>query len=210
MVAPVFKFKPSSKMSLSSREEKLALGVFVVLALGALSVGTSRIRAWRAALWEKETVVETREVEARELRNGGALWEGRHQWVKDSLPQHVNDGEARSGLVSAVQDAAKAHSVSLQGQKLIDPDSVEAAAETLQASADRPQGFALQVTASGDLKSLVLWWQELLEPQRFRQINFLKVTPDDDNAGMLRCSVEIWQWYQLETEASQKALSAAP
>jgi hypothetical protein len=197
-------------MSLSSREEKLALGVFVVLALGALTIGTSRIRAWRAALWEQESAVETREVEARELRNGGTLWEERRQWVLDSLPKYTNDGEARSSLVSVVQDAAKAHSVSLQGIKIIDPDASEHPREEAEAVADRPNGSALQVTASGDLKSLVFWWQELLQPEHFRQINFLKVTPEDDNTEVLRCSVEIWQWYRLAPDSPGKDLSVAP
>lgn len=189
-------------MSLSSREEKLALGVMIVLVLGGLSVATSRVRAWRTSLAEQETIVETRELEARELRNGGVLWEERRRWIAGSLPAHPNDGEARSSLVSAVQEAARAHSVSLQSQKLIDPDAEgKTDEETAPKMENQPKGFALVVTASGDLKNLVMWWHELLRPDCFRQINFLKVIPEDDSSEMLRCSVEIWQWYRLSTES---------
>ncbi len=196
-------------MSLSSREEKLALAVFVVIALGALTVGTTRIRAWRGELWEQESEVEAREVEARELRDGGAVWEERRRWIEESLPRHVNDGEARSGLVSAVQTSAGRHSVTLQNQKLIDPEeSAKPGGEEF--SGNRPSGFALQVTATGDLQNLVLWWQELLQPEHFRQINFLKVIPEDDTSNELRCSVEIWQWYQLAPESTGEVLSVSP
>jgi len=197
-------------MSLSNREEKLALGVFVVLALGALSLATSRVRVWRATLWEQEATVESREVEARELQNGGELWEERRRWVMESLPGYANDGDARSGLVSAVQEAAKAHSVTLQSQKLIDPDTEGKPEEAPEGGADRPNGFALVVTATGNLKDVTLWWQELLQPEHFRQINFLKMIPEDDNSEVLRCSVEIWQWYRLSSDSSEGNPSIAP
>lgn len=196
-------------MSLSNREEKLILGVGVVLALGALSVGTSKVRTWRAALWEEEVAVESREVEARELQNGGVLWEQRRSWIQESLPVHANDGEARSSLVSAVQEAARAHAVALQSQKFVDPGGKQLGGSAPQPQ--QPKGVAMVVTVSGDLKSLVFWWQELLQPAHFRQINFLKMIPEDDNSAVLRCSVEIWQWYRLSPAApSAGSFSAAP
>jgi len=68
--------------------------------------------------------LESREVEATELRNGGELWEARHKWVLERVFRVTRtDGDARSSLVSAVQEAAKSHSVVLQSQKLIDPDT---------------------------------------------------------------------------------------
>jgi hypothetical protein len=202
MGGPVFKSKPRFKMSLSNREEKLALGVLVVVVLGALSVSTSRVRAWRATLWEQEVAVQMRETEAQELRNGGVLWEERRRWISGSLPSHPNDGDARSSLVSAVQEAARAHAVSLQSQKLIDPEADgKSGEETAAPSENQPKGFALVVSATGDLKNLVAWWHELLRPDCFRQINFLKVAPEDDSSELLRCSVEIWQWYRLSPES---------
>jgi hypothetical protein len=198
-------------MSLSNREEKLALGVFVVLMLAGLSIATSRVRAWRASLWEQEVTVETREVEANELRNGGVLWEERRSWIKESIPVHANDGDAKSSLLSAVQEAAGTHSVSLQNSKFVDGDADGKAPAPGGLGTNQAKGLGLVVTASGDLKSLVFWWQELLQPGRFRQINFLKMIPEDDNSAMLRCSVEIWQWYRLSPESPGAAgLSAAP
>lgn len=195
-------------MSLSNREEKLALAVFAVLVLGILAIGTSRVRAWRTALWEQEAEISNREAEATELRNGGPLWEERQQWIESHLPRHPNAGEARSSLVSAVQDAASSHGVTLQSQKLIDPEAPKPGAEGAPPPPpEGPPGFALQVTATGDLRSIVLWWQELLRPEHFRQMNFLKLTPDDDSSEDVRCTAEIWQWYQLAPESAGEALS---
>jgi hypothetical protein len=197
-------------MSLSNREEKLALGVFAVLVLAILAVGTSRVRAWRTALWEREAELANREAEATELRNGGTLWEERQQWIESHLPRHPNAGEARSSLVSAVQEAAGTHGVTLQSQKLIDPEAPKPDADGEPPPPQGPPGFALQVTATGDLRNIVLWWQELLRPEHFRQMNFLKLIPDDDTTDTIRCTAEIWQWYQLAPESAGDPLSAAP
>jgi len=62
------------------------------------------------------------------------------------------------------------------------------------------------VTATGDLKDLVFWWQELLQPEHFRQINSLKMLPEDDSSGVLRCSVEIWQWYRLSPDPRRQLI----
>ncbi len=211
MAGQVFKFKPRSKMSLSNREEKLALGVFVVLLLGGLSLATSKVRTWRASLWEQEVAVETREVEANELRNGGVTWEDRRRWINDNLPVHANDGDAKSSLLSAVQEASGAHSVSLQNPKFVDATADGKPATPAGVGPGQPKGLGLVVTATGDLKSLVFWFQKLLLPGHFRQINFLKMTPEDDNSAVLKCSVEIWQWYRLSPESpGTGSLSATP
>jgi len=196
-------------MSLSNREEKLALAVFAVVVLGILAVGTSRVRAWRTALWEREAEIVNREAEATELRNGGPLWEERQLWIESHLPRHPNAGEARSSLVSAVQEAARSHGVTLQSQKLIDPEAPQPVADGEAPPPEGPPGFALQVTATGDLQSIVLWWQELLRPEHFRQMNFLKLIPEDDTTEAIRCTAEIWQWYQLAPESAGDALSDA-
>lgn len=196
-------------MSLNSREKRLALGFGAVILIAGLSIGTSRVRAWKLKLQDWKDQVEQREIEAEELRKGAAMWTSRLEWLDESLPQFDNDGEARSTLVSDVQQSAGKRAITLQSQKLIDADdgrsSAAPAAPEAPANAAKPAGFALQVAATGELKDLVQWWQDLLGPERFRHIEFLKLTTEDDTSSELSCEFQIWQSYRLRSEDSDSA-----
>lgn len=197
-------------MSLNNREKRLAMGFGVVIAIAALSIGTSRVRAWKLDLVDWEGRIEQREVEARELRNNAALWNERLNWMSESIPQFANDGEARSTLVSAVQQSAGKRGITLESQKLVDAEAEKAAegvpdAPVAPEAATKPAGFVLEVAAVGEIKDFVEWWQDLLGPEQFRHIEFLKLTSEDDTSSELRCEFHIWQWYRLRTEESEPA-----
>jgi len=167
------------------------LGFFLVaLLLGGTGILVDIYRKKSAAIEQRKGELELALVEIDALLEDREDWRVRDDWLRSNQPKFTSRDQIDQQIFEDA-NARGVEGVEVSNIKLLEPVST---AYYEQA------GVSLMVT--GSLESVFSWVHAVQRPNEFRVVRNIRVIPDADDAGNIRCSLQLLRWYAPQEPTS--------
>ncbi|MCB1231830.1 MAG: hypothetical protein KDN19_16295 [Verrucomicrobiae bacterium] len=164
--------------------ERLLLSLFAVLLLGGGALVMWDIyRDRRDALTEEHERLELEMVEIDALLEDRDFWLERAEWLDRNLPVFTSERDMSDVIYQDAQ-AVDAVGVTTSGIQLLEASE---GAGYVQAR--------VSLTAKGTVEDVFGWLHELQQPDAFRSVKNIRVTPDPEDEELINCEFELVRWY---------------
>ncbi len=164
--------------------ERLLLSLFALLLLGGGAlVMWDLYRDRRDALTDEREMLELEMVEIDALLEDREFWLERAAWLEENVPAFTSDDQVSNAVYQDAQ-AVDAQGVITSGIQLLDTAEV---AEYVLAR--------VSLTASGTVEDVFGWLHELQQPESFRSVRNVRISPDPEDEELIICEMELVRWY---------------
>lgn len=173
---------------MNTREQRLAVGLLVVLLGGGAWLGFDQLGAWKRRLDMTSAKLANETAQTDELLKQETIWQARAGWLTKLQPVFGNRKDAELALIDLIQESARKHDVSIVKNQPAEPT-------------DRPDLVAptMIVDAKADLEKIMEWLHELQKPEAFLSIPALRLLPDQEDASKVVISLSVQKWYRKST-----------
>ncbi|CAN5248765.1 hypothetical protein BH23VER1_BH23VER1_32280 [soil metagenome] len=185
---------------LTSNEKRLTALFGLIVIGGGAFLGFSTISNRKAALVAKEASLKNSLFQLENLMEEREHWLNLRQWVEERLVAYRSVDERDTYLITIIRNKAEDAGVEItRGPQPLDPEVSPFYEETV-----------VNVTVDGDIKGIVQWLYTLQDPEQFRAITSVKLTPKKEE-GQLQCEITIEQWWRLDSlEIAAQSSPALP
>lgn len=181
---------------MSPREKKLliffALGGFVVLNLLGYKLYSSKKLAFNETHSRAVNTLKSAEMVSASRESVAAVM----KWVNAHQPRPSDYQTVQSTLVSLADNEAKAAGLTLKNQRPLERDT------------DHPNYHRVktQLTLTGTEQALYNWLDRINDPEKFRCVTFLRLSPNKEDDTKIECTAIAEQLFVPATES----LTASP
>lgn len=176
---------------MSPREKKLliffALGGFAILNLLGYKFYADQKQKIDAAHMRAVGQLKTAEMTSANRDSVATVME----WVNAHQPRPSDYQTVRSALVSLVETEAKTAGLTFKPQRQLDPDTEHANYHRVKA----------QISVSGTEQALYNWLCRIAEPDKFRAITYLRLSPNKEEESKIDCTAIAEQWFVPASES---------
>jgi hypothetical protein len=172
---------------LTKREKNLAVillgSIFLMLNLFVVMYLVGR----QGALEKKLAALRTEQRDAKSWLAQKDLWLKREKWLDEKQPKLQTVGKANSALLESLQTSARAQSLNIIDQSLVEvkPDT----------KAQLPyQEISVRLNVGGSLESVARWLADVQQPGKFQAIPALSIKSDSDATKVL-CELTVSRYY---------------
>jgi len=103
---------------MTANEQRLALGLGVVLIGGMAFIGLTKLKSWKQRVDTQAMAMETRRADADDLLSKQDFWNQRSSWLNEKQPLFTKAGEASNNVLNLVDELASKHSVKITQKQL--------------------------------------------------------------------------------------------
>jgi hypothetical protein len=164
--------------------ERRLLGAFLLILLLAGTVLLVDIyRKKVAVINDQRDELEFALIEIDELLEMRDEWMTRNDWLRANQPPFTSRQQIDNEIFEDAK-AREAEGIEVSDIKFLEPVSTpyyEQAGVTL--------------TVSGSLESVFRWIHSVQRPEEFRVVRNVRVIPDEQENGRIRCSLQLLRWY---------------
>ncbi|MEQ1749897.1 MAG: GspMb/PilO family protein [Prosthecobacter sp.] len=171
---------------MTANEQRLALGLGVVLIGGMAFIGLTKLKSWKQRVDTQAMAMETRRAEADELLAKQDFWNQRSSWLSEKQPLFTKAGEASTNVLNLVDELASKHSVKITQKQLT--EAIERAGMT---SAN------VTLEARGEMKPVLAWLYDLQQPTGFITIPAMTITPNEEDTKEIIVNMNVQKWFRL-------------
>lgn len=171
---------------MTASEQRLAIGLGIVLIVGGAFVGLTKLKAWKLRVDSDALAIESRRAEADELLSQKEFWQQRSGWLKEKLPVFTKRGEVDSKFVDDLRSSASAQSVTLSQTQPTEPS--ERAGLT---------SSHVIIEARAGWQEMNQWLYELQKPESYIQIPALSMTPNEEDTSQVIVNMNVHKWFSL-------------
>lgn len=170
---------------MNTREQRLAIGLLIVLLGGAAWLGFDQLNSWKRRLNVAAAKLKSEAAETDELLRQEKTWQARLAWLANSQPLFTNRKEAEFALIDLIIQSAKKNGVEIVKNQPADP-------------VDRPDLVAptMIVDAKGDFDKVNQWLHDLQKPEAFLSIPALRLLPDQEDTSKVVISLSLQKWFR--------------
>ncbi len=177
--------------------EKLLLGAMglVVFVLANL-FGLSTILEQRKRLAARVASLQIQDREARSILQEKKLWFERADWLRENQPvDDANSTDDENKFYEQLEQSAARHGVKIVKREFLPPAAPEAGGEVVPVV--RPfEEFAVQLTVTAGMESLVKWMSSLQQPTRFLALKRATLQIDPNDNKKLLGDLVVARWYR--------------
>ena len=164
--------------------ERRLLGAFLLmLLLGGTVLLVDIYRKKATAMDEQRQGYEEDLVEIDALLEMRDQWMTRNDWLRANQPPFTS----REQVDNEIFEDAKARDfegIEVSGIKFLEP-----------VSTPHYEQAGVSLTVSGSLESVFRWIHRVQRPEEFRVVRNVRVIPDEEENGRIRCSLQLLRWY---------------
>jgi hypothetical protein len=175
----------------SPREKKLliffALGGFAILNLLGYKFYATQKQKIDAAHMRAVGELKTAEMTSANRDSVAAVME----WVNTHQPRPSDYQTVQSALVSLVETEAKTAGLTFKNQRPLGRDTEHANYHRVKT----------QISLTGTEKDLYNWLCRISEPEKFRAITFLRLSPNKEDDSKIDCTAIAEQWFVPASES---------
>ena len=171
---------------MTSSEQRLAIGLGVVLIAGGAFIGLTKLKTWKQRVDTRAMEMETRRSEADELLAKQDFWNERSSWLSEKQPVFTKAGEATTSILSLVEELATKHNVKITRNQPTEPS-------------ERPGMTSANLTLElrGEMKPVLEWFYELQKPEAFITIPALTIVPNEEETSEIIVNMNLQKWFRL-------------
>lgn len=164
--------------------ERRLLGAFLlILLLGGSVLLVDIYRKKAAVLDDRRDELEWDLVEIDSLLEERDKWMARNDWLRANQPPFTTREEVNNEVFE-IAKARDVEGIEVSGIKYLDP-----------VSTPYYEQAGVSLTVSGSLESVFRWIHSVQRPSEFRVVRNLRVIPDEEENGSIRCSLQLLRWY---------------
>jgi hypothetical protein len=171
---------------MTSSEQRLALGLGLVLIGGIAFIGLTKLKSWKSRVDIHAMEMESRRTEADELLSQQDFWNQRSTWLIEKQPLYTKAGEASTSILNLVDELAAKNGVKITQKQL-----TEASERVGLTSAN------VTLEVRGEMKPVLTWLYELQQPGNFIGIPAMTVTPNEEDTAEVIVNMNVQKWFRL-------------
>ncbi len=169
------------------REERLFIAFMLVLLLSGTALVWKQYHKRKTQILDRAHQLALEEEEISILLEQREKWLVRSRWLAEQQPAFTSRDRVDNQLLEQARSPG-VPGVRTTGLKLKEPVETP---DYIQAG--------IEFTARGKLSDVFAWIYQLQQPEAFRVVETLKVTPDKDEPSTVVCEVALVQWYAPES-----------
>lgn len=155
----------------------------LVLLIGGTALLVDVYRKKAAAIDERRDDLELALVEIDALLEERDEWMTRNDWLRANQPPFTSRQEVDNEIFENAK-AGQAGDIKVTDIKLLEPVSTPYFEQA-----------GVSLTVSGSLESVFRWIHSVQRPAEFRVVRNVRVIPDEQENGRIRCSLQLVRWY---------------
>ena len=168
---------------MKASERKLLGAFLLILLLGGTVLLVDVYRKKAAAIDDRRADYEEDLAEIDSLLEERDLWMTRNDWLNANQPPFTSQEEINNEIFEAAK-ARNFEGVETSGIKYLEP-----------VSTPYYEQAGVSLTASGSLEDVFRWIHSVQRPSEFRVVRNIRVIPDEQENGRIRCSLQLLRWY---------------
>ena len=170
---------------MNTREQRLMIGLLVLLLGGIAYLGFDQLAAWKKRLESRDRELAIVKAEAEELLAQEKLWQSRSEWLGKSQSPFENRKDAELDLIKLIQDSAAQNEVTILKNQPTEPVELE----NMVAS-------TMLVEIKADLDKALRWLHQIQQPSAFLSIPGLRILPDQEDTAQVTISINVQKWFR--------------
>jgi hypothetical protein len=170
---------------MNTREQRLMIGLLVLLLGGIAYLGFDQLAAWKKRLESRNRELAVVKAEAEELLAQEKLWQSRSEWLGKSQSPFENRKDAELALIKLIQDSAAQNEVTILKNQPTEPVELE----DMVAS-------TMLVEIKADLDKALRWLHQIQQPSAFLSIPGLRILPDQEDTAQVTISINVQKWFR--------------
>ncbi len=167
-------------------EQRLALGLGVILIGGGAFIGLNKLKTWKQHVDGRAAEISSRRAEADDLLSRQDFWQQRSNWLAEKQPVLDTPGKAINNVIALADELASKHSVDIPIKQPMEP--VERAGMT---------AAVVTVKVEGEMKPVMNWLLELQQPGNFVAVPAMTITPNEEVPSKIEVNMRIEKWFRL-------------